>query len=335
MRLPCFSLAAAAFLPTVIRAHPAAGGGPAGTEAHASDLFVPAILVLLVMILIGIGILIFLQYGYKVRGSEQPGSEQARQPGTPVGRPEVDPGEAMGMIAHELRNPINPIIGMAEVIQQTAREEHIRHMGQTILDSGRDLKELVDSMLDYTRLHQGKLRLRPKDFHLVSLIEGVLGVHRRDAETQGLDLRLVMDDRLPEYVHGDADRLRQVINNLVSNALKYTPDGAITVEARAATMPASRPGFGPGSPFWLSISVTDTGIGIDRDDAERLFQPFYRSENARRSGAEGTGLGLSICREIIKAMQGTLTIQPGDQAGTVARLQVPVLASPEPRPGSS
>ncbi|MGJ3241882.1 MAG: sensor histidine kinase [Opitutales bacterium] len=245
--------------------------------------------------------------------------------------PAVDPQEAVALIAHELRNPLNPVIGMGEVISETAREEHIRKLGQNILESGKDLKKLIDSMLDYTRVQQGKIELRPRSVNLYRLLEGLIEIHRKEAEHRGLTLRLVVQDTLPEKIRTDPERLRQVVSNLLTNALKYTNTGGISVEARAGTRPASQPGFGPGTPFWLSITVSDTGIGIPEDDAERLLEPFYRSDEARRSGVEGTGLGLAICNEIIKAMQGILTLAPGESGGTVARVQLPVLASPRLR----
>lgn len=214
----------------------------------------------------------------------------------------------LATMSHEVRTPLNGVLGMAEVLQSTVLEPEQRGMVRTIQTSGQGLLQVLNDVLDTAKLDAGKLRLSNSAYAPATLIGAVVALMQ--ASTHGREVRLIaeLDPKMPAALHGDPSRIRQVLLNLVGNALKFTPEGEVRVRAR-----------------WedavLFVEIQDTGIGISEAAQERIFQPFSQAEGTETSG--GTGLGLAICLQLTELMQGTLTLQSQLGQGSCFRLCLP------------
>ena len=210
--------------------------------------------------------------------------------------------EFLSQMSHEIRTPINAVLGMNEMIIREATEPAIRHYAEDVKAAGSSLLSLVNDILDFSKIEAGKLSLIPENYHLSSLIYDLMVITRSSAESKGLELNVLVDNELPEDLSGDDTRIRQVILNLLTNAVKYTNEGSVTlsfsldremsVEGKAA----------------ITVHVTDTGIGIKKEDMDILFSPFDRLEEDRNRNVEGTGLGMSIVKSLLSMMDSDLSV---------------------------
>ncbi len=231
----------------------------------------------------------------------------------------------LAAMSHELRTPLNGVIGYAQLLQRDARlaadqRERVRIVHQ----SGEHLLRMINDVLDLAKIEAGKIELRPAPFALAELVADVAAAHAPAAAAKRLAFAPELAPGLPAWVEGDAQKLRQVLDNLLGNAVKFTARGGIAL--RVAAGPAA-----PGR-VALRISVTDTGPGIAPDDRERLFRPFEQAR-AERPAAPGTGLGLAISRALVERMGGTLVFDSTPGAGSTFRvdLDLPAVASPADR----
>jgi len=215
--------------------------------------------------------------------------------------------EFIANMSHEVRTPLNGVLGMTSVLLQDTRlsDEH-KHSLKLIDTSGKSLLELLNDVLDLSKIEAGALDLEPADFDLVALLRGVVEHWRAQAGSKGLGLAFsheAVGDRLD--VHGDPARVRQIVNNLVSNAVKFTHRGGITVALDTAG--------GEGDTIRTRISVRDTGVGIPRDKHETIFEAFTQVDTSTTRQYGGTGLGLAICRRLARQMGGDITLssEPG------------------------
>jgi signal transduction histidine kinase/FixJ family two-component response regulator len=210
-------------------------------------------------------------------------------------------------MSHEIRTPMNGVVGMTELLQLrgTLDTEHSGYV-QSIRESTRALMRVVDDILDISKIEAGKLEVENVSFDLQALIAQVMDLHEPVAKAKGLTLIRTGDTALPENVAGDPGRLRQVLNNLLSNALKFTANGRI--ELRVTWAQDSRNSFS-GSKRLVRFEVSDTGIGIAEAVRPRLFQPFVQADQsyARRYG--GTGLGLAISKQLVEMMGGEIGVE--------------------------
>ncbi len=218
-------------------------------------------------------------------------------------------GRFLAVMSHEIRTPMNGVLGAAELLSGTPLGAEQREFLDAIRRSGDALVAIINDVLDYSRIDAGRLTLESIEFPLVPVLDEVLSLYRAVADTKGV--ALVLDVARPEawYLNGDPLRLKQVISNLVDNALKFTESGSVTLSVHAETA--------------LTISVTDTGVGIPADQLERIFDEFSQADDSTTRKFGGSGLGLSICRHIVTAMRGRLLVSSKLGKGTTFSVELP------------
>ncbi len=224
-------------------------------------------------------------------------------------------------ITHELRTPLNSILGYAQILLKEERVQgETRRAVATIHRSGEHLHGLIDGLLDLARIEAGRLRLDPAPLPVSEFLDDIVRMVAPQAAAKGLKFELQTAGRVPEYIRADAKRLRQILLNLLGNAVRFTDHGAVTLRLDH-TREVAR------------IEVIDTGIGIAPQDLERIFMPFERGAAGRRSGEPGTGLGLTITHLLTQLMGGELNVvsTPGQGSTFTARLYLSEIAAPGPR----
>jgi len=224
--------------------------------------------------------------------------------------------EFLAKVSHELRTPLNGVMGLADGLSRTELSGEQHELVSGVLQSAGRLNRLVSDLLDYNSLGAGSLAINAAPFDLAALARETVEAYRPRAEAQKLALNLRLSDGVAGEVLGDAERVRQILANLLSNALKFTPEGGVQV--------AVAPVFEEGRTRWR-IEVTDTGVGFDEADAERLFGRFEQGDTATVRQHGGVGLGLAICRQLAELMDGEITARgrPGEGATFTAILSLP------------
>ncbi|HKO88907.1 MAG TPA: ATP-binding protein, partial [Burkholderiales bacterium] len=207
-------------------------------------------------------------------------------------------------ISHELRTPLNGILGYAQILRKDRNIPANRHDAIAVIQrSGEHLLGLIDGLLDIARIEAGKLRLERGELRFTEFLDEIVNLFRMQAESKGLDFRFYAKGSLPEVVHTDAKRLRQILINLLANAVKFTEHGSVTLRIEYRREIAR-------------FEFTDTGIGIPPEDLQRIFQPFERSGASRLNAAPGTGLGLTITQLLTELMGGEVTVNSTPGEGT-------------------
>lgn len=226
-------------------------------------------------------------------------------------------------VTHELRTPLNGVLGLAQLLEKTALDPEQRDYVAAIEESGRHLLGLVEDMLDAAKLAAGDATLTPTEVDPRALVEAVAGLVAPRAREKGLDLAVVVDPVTPRRVAADAGRLRQVLLNLVGNAVKFTEAGGVSVSVEAEAVDAAH--------ATLVFKVRDSGPGVAERDRARIFEAFTQGDSSSARRAEGAGLGLSIVRDIVAAMDGELGLDTVPGAGSTfwARVRLAVRAPAE------
>ena len=222
----------------------------------------------------------------------------------------------LAAMSHEIRTPLTGVLGMADLLAAADLPEKERRYADAIRTSGRHLLSVINDILDFTRIEAGKIELEQVDFSIPEVIESVRSLMAPQAAERGLTLKLDLTSPPDLVVQGDPTRLRQVLLNLVGNALKFTHQGGVIVRT------ASRPADGNGMVL-LRFEVQDTGIGIAPDKQGNLFESFTQADRSTSRTYGGSGLGLAICKRLVQAMGGTIGVESTPGRGSTFWFEIP------------
>lgn len=228
-------------------------------------------------------------------------------------------------MSHEIRTPMNGIIGMAELLKETPLTPTQRRFAETMHRSAQALTDLLEDVLDVSRIEAGKFTLQESRFDLYALIKDCADMIRHEADRKGLRLDIHIDPRLPYLVYGDEVRLRQILVNLTNNAVKFTDEGHVEIHA-------SRVDSGDGTDAEVLLEVSDTGIGMSPDAQERAFDLFAQADGSITRRYGGTGLGTAIAKQLTELLGGSIDVASVPGAGSTFSVTLPlrvVQASPE------
>ena len=204
-------------------------------------------------------------------------------------------------MSHEIRTPINTVLGMDEIILREATDVQIKGYAENIRDAGTTLLSLVNDLLDFSKIECGKMEILPVEYEIANVLTEVINMIEIKAANKKLEFKAIVAEDMPYLLFGDEIRLKQVITNLLTNAVKYTEEGSVILKVdwkEAGDSSVS-----------IIVSVIDTGIGIKEEDLSRLFVSFERIEERRNRNIEGTGLGISITKEILELMNTSLNVR--------------------------
>jgi PAS domain S-box-containing protein len=232
----------------------------------------------------------------------------------------------LATMSHEIRTPMNGVIGTAELLEREPLSERQKRLVSTIRTSAGALLRIIDDVLDFSKIEAGRMELEHEPFQLRSVIEGTCETLSVQAERKGLVLSTSIEPGTPDHVSGDSTRVRQILFNLIGNAIKFTDEGEVRVVVRTLS--------NDGGKVRLALSVADSGIGMTEEQKQRVFQPFSQADNSTTRRYGGTGLGLSIVRRVANLMGGDAMVEsaPGKGSTFTVTLDLDVAKRPKRLP---
>ncbi|HEY1431460.1 MAG TPA: GAF domain-containing protein, partial [Stellaceae bacterium] len=235
----------------------------------------------------------------------------------------------LATMSHEIRTPMNGVLGMMEVLERQGLGDDQLPLVATMRDSAQALLRIIDDVLDFSKIEAGRLDLEATAFSLSGLVEGAIDTLRPQANAKGLEIRAEIEPGSDDAFVGDPTRIRQILFNLLSNAVKFTKHGEIGVRAGTAPLGQGR--------TRVTLAVKDTGIGLDAEQQQRLFQPFSQADSSTTRRYGGTGLGLSIVRRLAELMGGDVDVEsaPGDGSTFTVTLVLEAAPVESPTPTHS
>jgi signal transduction histidine kinase len=206
----------------------------------------------------------------------------------------------LSTMSHDIRTPMNAIIGMDEMILRSSQDEEILTYAENIKTAGNTLLGIIKDILDFSKIEAGKMEIIPVEYSVSSILNDLVNMIRQRAEKKGLKFHVEVPEDMPSILKGDEIRLRQVAVNILTNAVKYTEEGSVTLRLTYKKIGENR--------IALTTSVKDTGIGIKEEDIEKLYHAFERIEEERNRTIEGTGLGMNITKKLLEMMGSHLEV---------------------------